>query len=445
MKTNYFEWKFRQNYLLECLAAILFFFSLQIAAQPGDCLSAGFRPQRCRPERDALLQKYAAEIKAFGEKIEREPKNAELYYQRGRIYSAMMFEKHLGFRTVEFDGRVYFSEIDAKAIADYTQAIKIAPKAAYFEERGNIYRTYWEKEIPWGGEKKTKEEILDLIERIFFQNENFKFAERDFSKTIELSADYETSAAARWKWMNLHQLRAMALGNDLDIAAVIGSGSKADVALADMDYVAEYYKNLYARNKNGWEKDSFYNALVEKGRMARNFGRDRQALEIFSEAEKHWDKTTNNCFVYRFRASIFLQRGELDAALGAVTRALDSGNPRCRQMAEFRGDIYFRRGEWRAAIDDYTAYLNSGDGKFMELFHKRGAAYLKTGEAEKAVADFDYLIEEAVMKSCPQFFRQRAEGYRLTGRIDLAEADEKAADALPQNVKRPLCEIRLLK
>lgn len=446
MKADYFDLRFWQNHLLMFLASILLiiFFSFQIAAQPGDCISMNW--QGCAQQRDELLQKYASEIKVLDEKILRDPQNAELFYQRGKIYSAMMFEKNLGFKTVEFDGRVYFTEIDAKAVADYTQAIRLSPKAEYYEERGNIYRVYWEKETPSLsiGEKKAKEETLKLIEQLFLKSENFKAAERDFQRAVESGEDYEPFNKSRWKLVNLHRVRAFSLGSYEDIAAIIGDKKAADVALADQDYVIDFHRNLYAHSKKSWDKTLIYDALINKGRMARNFGRDALAFEVFNEAEKYWNETEGNCFVFTYRASIFLKRAEIEPALRQLTSAIESGNPSCREAAQFRGDIYFRKGEWQSAIQDYTTYLNSGYGKFSELFLKRGTAYLKIGEAEKAVADFDHLIEEQFIKSCPQYFLLRAEGYKLAGKTDLAATDEKTASELPKNLKQPGCQINLL-
>lgn len=444
MKANYFDLRFWQNHLLMFLALILLlnFFSFQIAAQPTDCISRDW--QGCSKERDELLQKYASEIKNLGEKILRDPQNAELFYQRGKIYSAMMFEKNLGFKTVEFDGRVYFTEIDAKAVADYTRAISLSPKAEYYEERGNVYRAYWEKETPslGIGEKKAKEETLKIVGQLFLKNENFKATERDFQKAVESSADYEASKTSRWKLANLHEARALSLGGYEDIAAAVANEKAADVALADQDYVIDFYKSVYARNKS-WGKNSIYDALISKGKMARNFGRDSMALEIFNEAGKYWNKAEGKCFFYIYRASIFLKREEIESALGEITQAVESGNPNCRETTEFRGDIYFRKGEWQAAIQDYNAFLNSNYGQ-PELFLKRGKAYLNIGEAEKAVADFNYLIEKQFIKSCPQYFLLRAEGYKLAGKNDLAAADEKTASELPKNLKQSLCQINLL-
>lgn len=457
MRANYFGLKFWQNYLLAFSAAILLtvLFSFQAAAQPGDCRDMNWKPEVCRREREVLLQKIAAEIKALDEKILRQPNNAELYYRRGKIYSAMMFEQRLGFNTVEFDGRVYFSEIDAKAIADYTQAISLAPQPAYLEARGDIYRAYWEKEIPslGIGENKPKEETLKLVERLFLNNENFKAAARNFRQAVELGADREMSKKPEQKLTQLYQLRASSLGNYEDIAAAVSTEKAGDIALADQAYVIEYYRNLYARSQSRlekgnlqikWDREYVYDALINKGKMARNFGRDDLALKVFNEAEKYWDKAEGRCFVFTYRASIFLKRDEIDLALRELTTAIDSKNPNCRETTHFRGDVYFRKGEWRAAIEDYTAYLNAGYGEFSELYLKRGTAYLKLGDAEKALADFDYLIEKLFHKSCPQFYLLRAEGYKLTGKLELAEADEKAASELPKNRKDSWCQINLL-
>ena len=425
------------------LIVFAFAFSFQISAQPGGCYSMTWRTEHCRKQRNELLQKYASEIENLDEKIALDPRSAELYYRRGELYSGLMFLAHPGYKNVEFDGRIYFADIDAKAIADYTRAIKLVPKAAYYERRGNIYRAYWEREIPSffyleGSQIKAKEEILKDVERLFLGNENFETAAEDFQKAVELSADYEASKRAREALSLMHSRRAFELGRNEYVAQIIG-GKAEDVALADHDYVIDYYKMFVANNKPAWVKDSSDNAIngqyeknllyeswLAKGITAAMFGRDDVALEAFKQAEKYWYKTALDCRVYANRAAVFLKRGNFEAALRDLTFAVESGNWNCRSIVKLRADIYLSKGDFGRAVEDYTAYLATGYGTYdKEIFFKRGRAYLKQGEFEKAVADFTTAISSSSL--CEKDYLLRAQAYRSAGDEEAARADEERA------------------
>ncbi len=429
------------------LASILFVFlcSSQTAAQPGGCYSATWREEYCRKEREEILRQYTSLIEEFSQKIAREPQKAEFYYQRGRVYSAIMFLAHLGFKNVEFDGKVYFTDVDAKALADYTRAIKLAPKAEYYEQRGDIYLAYWQREIPSffymnGTEKKAKEEILKDVERLFLDNENFKAAEKDFQKAVKLSADYAASANAREKLTALYAARGGHLARTEYVADIIKNQKAADIALADRDYEIEHYATVIANVKPVWvrtkqdyemnlqfEKDGFYRLWLAKGIAAQNFGRDSLALEAYNQAEKFWTKYTNNCAVHAYRARLFLKRGDFETALRDVAFALENGGWNCRGFVALRGDIYARKGDLPRAAEDYSVFLALEAGAYAkETFLKRGKIYLKLGEAEKAIADFTSVI--GYYSSCEKDYRLRAQAYRLAGNEEAARADDERAE-----------------
>ena len=425
-----------------------------IPAQPGTCVDAGWKGEYCRQELNGLLQKYGSEIKNLDQEIASDPQNADLYYRRGKIYSTMMFEKRLGLENVEFDGVTYFSAIDKKAIDDYTQAINLSPKSEYFNERGAVYESYWQKEIKQSlggiggskinGDKKSREKILKIADELFLKNQNFDKAHSDFQKGLKLSsADDESGLSSRRKLFFIHSARAYHLSDVMgDFSAVIGNEKAADFVLADQDYVIDLYKYVYLRPQKFRYTESIYESVLQKGEMARNFGRDDLALQIFDEAEKYWSVNSLNCLTNTNRAEIFLKQNNIEEALRELTTALDSGNLNCRSIVEFRGDVYFRQRDWQAAIKDYTAFLNTEHGKTSQkTYIKRGKAYLTLGEAEKAVADFDYVINKLFYKSCPQYFQMRAAAYKMLGKTDLAATDEKTASELPKNADQSGCQI----
>ncbi len=434
MKTN-------QHRLLIFFASTLCLsFSVsQTPAQPGGCNGDNWRFGYCRERRDALLQKYTPEIENLDKQIANKPKNAINYYQRGLIYSALMDLRLSGSRDVVFGDKVYFTDVEEKAIADLTRAIQIAPRVEYHVERGKIYFSQWERErvnfqYMHRGDKNTDEEILQTIDKLFVYNEAFQAAEKDFLKGIELSGDYETSRNARDRLYTLRNRRALSLNISESIASLVGGGKAADIALADFDDAIEFYRFYLANNQRvDHVKKYVYEAWIQKGAAAKRFGRDDVALEAFSNAEKVQVKYSYpECALYQNRAEIFVKRANLDAALKDVTFAIENG-PNCKRMNELCGDIYLLKGDLTAAIDSYSVILNEKNGFDRDVYWKRGKVYLQTGEAQKAIDDFTAAIGYSGL--CEKDYQLRAAAYRLAGDTQAAEADEERARQAVKNQK----------
>jgi tetratricopeptide (TPR) repeat protein len=430
MKTN-LDTKFPEVRQLRFLAAALFVFSsvVQTAAQPGGCYSYSWRTEHCREERNALLQKYALEIDHLTKQIAREPKRAEHYYDRGQVYSRLL--SNFGAKDVEFDRKVYFAEVDTKAIADYSRAIQLVPRFESLLERGKIYWFLWQDEIKdvqfiRNSERISDDEIRQTIDRLFIYNERFQAAEKDFLKAIELSNDHETAKPAREQLFALRGARANFLSRDQYVAKLIGAEKPADIALEDFDYGIYFYRSYFGNNKTtDIVTTLLYGQWIQKGEAAKRFGRDDIALEAFGEAEKVQVKNSYpECLLYRYRAEIFVKRTSLDAALKDVTFAIDN-NLNCKRMYEQRGDIYLLKGDLNAAIEDYSVLLSDPNGFNRDVYWKRGKVYLQIGEAQKAITDFTSGIGTSSL--CEKDYQLRAEAFRLLGDTDAAEADEERA------------------
>lgn len=405
--------------------------AFQTSAQPGGCYRDTWRHDYCRKERNKILQRLTLEIEHLDNQIARDPKTADHYFRRGQIYSGMLLS-YFGVKDVEFDGKVYFEDIDVRAIADYSRAIELAPKEVEcFVERGRIYMFRWEREVSnfqylRRDEKTNDEEIRQTVDKLFIYNEDFQAAEKDFLKGIELSGKYETSKTSRERLYFLRNWRATSLSTNESVAGLIGPGKPADVALADFDHTIDFYSFYQANNK---PIDTFnsliYGAWIQKGVAARRFGRDDLALEAFSAAEKAQVKNSYpDCALYHNRAEIFVKRTNLEAALKDVTFAIDN-SLNCKRMNELRGDIYLLKGDLTAAIDSYSKILNDPNGFNRDVYLKRGKLYLQTGEADKAIDDFTALIGYTSL--CEKNFLLRAQAFRLAGDTQAAEADEERA------------------
>lgn len=438
VKANCLDLKFINGQVLRFLLPIVlcFLFLLQVSAQPGGCYSATWQTEYCREQRNALIKNYDSEIKSLGKKILREPKNAELYYLRGKIYTAMM---QFGFKKVEFDGKIYFADIDVKAIADFTKAISLAPKAEYYAARGVIYYEYWRGEANsfqyFLNERPADEKILKTIDELFLSNANFNKAESDYLTAVKMASDTAKSLDYRGFVGMLRTLRAGNIGNFENVAKLVGGGKIADLALAGFDYQIQYRKDYHAFTKYSGGAISIKSELLQKAIIAKKFGRDEIALEALAEAEKLLEKDLSDiCQIYRNRAEIYLRQEKYDLAIKDIDSAVEKGF-NCKYLVEFRGDLYQRKGERDKAIENYSLLLDGENiyGK-KEIYLKRGKLYLQKGENEKAVADFTNAIGTSTL--CEQDYQWRAKAYRLAGNETAALEDDKRVLTVLEMQKR---------
>lgn len=438
-----FDLRFRRKHSIRFLIPVLLIFGFvnRILAQPGGCYSYTWKAEYCRGQRTALINNLQIKLNELDEKIARESENAELYYERGKFYTNIMYEIGLGFKNVEFDDKVYFSDVDAKAVADFTRAINLSPKTEYYENRGRIYASYWEAGTSgWfqnypGEPVISNREIFEKIDRLFLNNANFKQAESDFLKAIELGSHSKTSENSLYRLQGLRAGRAYRLGEYDYIAELIGSTKAADVALSDLDFGIELVR---ARTKEiKGENLSLQSALLTKADLAEKFGRDETALGALNEAIKTIETINSEvCNVYASRADIYLRRQKPDLAIRDITAALEKSPHNCRNMLETRGDIYRKNGERNKAIEDYTALLNFDKEHpylYRELYWKRGSLYFETGDYEKTVADFTTAIGTGSI--CFKDYLWRAKVYRLIGNEEAAFKDEKESKRVLEILK----------
>ena len=83
------------------------------------------------------------------------------------------------------------------------------------------------------------------------------------------------------------------------------------------------------------------------------------------------------------------KRGDLDAALGSYTRALDSAElTKENQTIAYlnRGLVYGRRGDYDAALRDFNAALRLNPNSVL-AYYNRGLAYGAKGDYDAALRD----------------------------------------------------------
>lgn len=127
-----------------------------------------------------------------------------------------------------------------------------------------------------------------------------------------------------------------------------------------------------------------------------------------------------------------LQRGEYDAAVETLTKALGHEKMRDSDRSDalmLRGQAYLEQEEYRKALDDLKASLELDPSKTQARFY-RGVALLKLGNLDSAAEDFTAVIQSYQKRSRTDFMTGRetvqdetvqmaAQSYMHLGEIDL--------------------------
>jgi tetratricopeptide (TPR) repeat protein len=111
-----------------------------------------------------------------------------------------------------------------------------------------------------------------------------------------------------------------------------------------------------------------------------------------------------------------------DAAIGACTRSIKSGEIRGDSLAEvyfFRGFHYASRGDLDQAMGDFTAAISLRPG-FSLAHYNRGVAYNDKHEFDRAIADFTEAIR---LNPSPPFLSGKINVYLNRGAAYLAKGD----------------------
>lgn len=329
---------FGQSFLLKC-AVILMFLNLFISpvlAQPliNDCLSN--EPSSKKSCREALLRNlrnWKRIIKNLDARILREPTNAALYAERGAVYAGFISPRG---NTVEYEKVVYFTEVDKKAFADLNRAIELEPqRVAFYVKRGDAYRQLWtitanlyfppsNPQFISYGSVPPDFTVWQKIKAAFVNNTDFQNAEKDYRKAVELSPDFKKYEEIYDRLVLLYQSRTAYFSLRAKDVPPQNAVELLAVAMSDFDWMIDFQKKrMKGHYLEKWMNKDLIELFINKSDAAINFGNDRAALEILTEAEKLVKPLDFNfCEFYAKRAALYRKLGEPQVAARDLSTAI---------------------------------------------------------------------------------------------------------------------------
>ncbi len=137
-------------------------------------------------------------------------------------------------------------------------------------------------------------------------------------------------------------------------------------------------------------------------------------------------RTQDNVRAYINRGRIEMDRGELDNAIEAYTKALEL-DPNCAVAYSNRGNVYHSIGKFENALEDSNKAIELYPN-LVEAYNTRGATFRELGEYSSSFEDFDKAID--LNPSIPEPYVNRGLNYVQIGELNKAIADYNMAISL---------------
>lgn len=131
---------------------------------------------------------------------------------------------------------------------------------------------------------------------------------------------------------------------------------------------------------SAWANEVEFDRLMASGDQAVAAERHFQAIEAFSGAVA---RKPDSMVAYFKRGSVYLDQGELDAALRDLRRASEI-DPSALRPLELAGDVNVALGRADRAAEDYEAYV-ALDEQNARVYYKLGLARYRAGRPGAAV------------------------------------------------------------
>jgi tetratricopeptide (TPR) repeat protein len=282
---------------------------------------------------------------------------------------------------------------------NYSEAAKAYSKIL-FVQRSNFHAYHWRAECNIKLEK-FQEAIADYDKMIYMQSANIP-AYLDRSRVFALQNNFEKAF------------------QDIDIA---------------LSFDPENFRSFLSRALIYRQRKDHDRAIIEYNRaialIERDIERTKKGMPYASD-EKHIEFLERNLgWAYQYRAEIFIEKSEFDAALADYDQ--------CIKLDYHTADMYVnravtlhRKGDRQAALLDYNRALDRDPGN-ITAFLNRGIAKMELREFSSAILDFSDVIKLNSQNWVA--YNNRAEGYFALRQYDDAMSDFQKAEAVEAGQK----------
>jgi tetratricopeptide (TPR) repeat protein/S1-C subfamily serine protease len=249
-----------------------------------------------------------------------------------------------------------------EGLAAITQAIDLAPRAAWYVNRGILYRRQQKYKLALDDYNKAIElnpnhaNAYNNRGNLYQDKKKYELALDDYNKAIDINPNF---AILYYNRGNLYK--------DLQ---------KYDLALSD-------YSKAIDINPN------FAEAYVNRGVL---YQEDLQKYDLaLSDFSKAIDINRNFAEAYFNRGVLYIDLQKYDLALSDFSKAIDI-NRNFAEAYNNRGNLYIHLQKYDLALSDYSKAIDINPN-YANAYYNRGVVYALTRDFPKALADAEKASE----------------------------------------------------
>ena len=318
----------------------------------------------------AMRGDYETAIAEFDDALKLNPNLVGAYILRATALTASVSrvskvgENFSGFTATSYRGDRVSAEqarIYDRAIADYTQAIRLEPDNAF---------AYTSRGVAYAGKGDYDRAIADHTQAIRL-NPNFANAYSNRGIAYAYKGDYDRAIADHTQAIRLNPNFASAYSNRGNVYAYKGDN---DRAIADHTQAIKLDPN-------------FANAYISRGVAYVGKSDYDQAIADYTQAIR---LDPDNALAYSNRGNIYTGKSDYDLAITDYTQAIRL-NPNNADVYYARGIAYALKSDYDRAIADHTQAIQLNPNN-ADAYYARGIAYVLKGDFDLAIADYTQAI-----------------------------------------------------
>jgi tetratricopeptide (TPR) repeat protein len=318
----------------------------------------------------AMQGEYGKAIAEFDEALKINPNLIGAYMLRALALQASVSqvtgveENFSGITTARYTGEQVSEErvrIYDRAIADYTQAIRLDPnEAGGYNQRGTAYAQKGDYDRA----------IADYTQAIRIVP-NFSYAYSNRGAAYYGKGDSDRAIADY----------AQAIRLDPNNAGAYSNHGLAYYEKGDYEWaITDYTQALSLNPNNATVYSNRGVAYANKGDFDRAIADITQAIRL----------DPNNANTYINRGAAYFIKGDYDRAIADFTHVIRL-DPDHIAAYYTRGNAYAKKGDADRAIADWTAVLRIKPD-LVEALSSRGLAYASKGDFDRAIADWEAIL-----------------------------------------------------